>query len=53
VDRTPVNAAQAFIYLKQVEKLKSEHSLAVTGLYLMYPMKLMKMYLEVVQLLSD
>ena len=50
--RTPANAAQATIYLSQVDKLQLKHSSAVTALYLTDPTKLMNMYLEVIKLLS-
>ena len=51
--RTPANAAQASIYFTRIDKLKERHSSAVTDTYLKDPTKLMKMYLEVIKLLSD
>ena len=51
--RTPANAAQASIYFTRIDKLRERHSSAVTDTYLKDPTKLMKMYLEVIKLLSD
>jgi hypothetical protein len=51
--RTPANAAQAAIHFTQVDKLRTTHSPAVTDMYLTDQTKLMKMYLEVIKLLSD